>query len=1139
MVYKLIRFLLLVMLGMAAVTTVAAKNTRDTELEKVTMQLKWAHSFQFAGYYAADKLGYYREEGLEVALIEPPLDKAGNAGSAVEAVIIGDAEYGVWSSDLINERLSGSPVILLAVIFQHSPYIVLSRRDSEIRSPSDLIGRKVAVRSGLAQFQAMLKNEGLPLDGVEIIPRTGHADDLINGRADAVFNYITNEPDLMQMRGVEHAMLRPVDYGIDFYGDSLFSSETELEQHPERVAALRRASLKGWQYAMSHEDEIIEYIMSLPGVQQRGFTSEHLRYQAEQMQSLILPEIIQIGHINPGRLQHIADTYVALGMLDADYSLDGFVYSPDVFSDTRWINALLLGLAGIVMTAVFGWAWNKQLHAAVKQQTQDLRKSEAQLKKLAQAVEQSPESIVITNNDALIEYVNEALINKTGYSREELLGKNPRILQSGKTPPETYVSLWESLSRGKAWKGEFLNLKKDGSEYHEFAHISPIHQPDGSISHYVAVKEDITEKKRLGKELDRHRNHLEQLVVERTEQLEYARERAEAASQAKSTFLANMSHEIRTPMNAIIGLTHLLQRSAVTAEQIIRLEKVDIAAEHLLSIINNILDISKIEAGKLTLEQSNFHLGMILDHIHSMLKAQASAKGLTIEVDRDVVPTWLRGDPTRLRQALLNYASNAIKFTEKGSISLRAKILVEHDDELLVRFEVKDTGIGIDSSKLMTLFEAFEQADVSTTREYGGTGLGLAITQHIAHMMGGEVGAESKPGEGSTFWFTACLKHGHGVMPASLSEPTVDAEAVLRTYYAGSRILLVEDNAINREVATELMKGAGLTVDIAENGRVAIDKVRSKLYDMVLMDVQMPVMDGLQATRKIRSMANRSDLPILAMTANVFEDDRKACVDAGMNGFVAKPFNPKNLFLEILNRMPAKEELDLPVKVPELAVIQNTALLEQLNTIEGLDTQTGLRNMRGDAEGYLRLLRQFDTAHGKGMQELRLQLEKKQADEARRIAHTIKGAAGTLGLKALQAAASVLEDYIRSGHADKDAEKHTKKGAEKGSDELLGLTAAISAEQSNLHRALLQFPVSNLSENNVDADPVAALRVLEDLVILLDKGDTAANAVFQKSYALLKNTFGSATEQLKQQIDTFDYQAALKILESMVVADEF
>jgi two-component system sensor histidine kinase/response regulator len=469
------------------------------------------------------------------------------------------------------------------------------------------------------------------------------------------------------------------------------------------------------------------------------------------------------------------------------------------------------------------------------------------VRKLSLAVEQSPESIVITDLTGAIEYVNDAFLKVSGYDRTEVIGQNPRLLHSGRTPPGNFAALWRALQRGDTWKGEFYNRRKDGSEFIEFAIVTPIRQPDGTITHYVAIKEDITERKQVAIELDTHRNHLEELVATRTTELVEARLRADAANQAKSAFLANMSHEIRTPMNAIIGLTYLLQRSQVTEEQRERLHKVDTAAHHLLSIINDILDLSKIEAGHMQLESTDFALGDLLGNTRTLIAEAAKTKGLVVDIDADHTPRWLHGDPTRLRQGLLNYASNAVKFTERGRIVLRAQRITEDAQGLLLRFEVEDTGIGVPADKLAGLFQAFTQADVSTTRKYGGTGLGLAITKRLARMMGGDAGAESTPGQGSCFWFTARLEHGHGVMPVPAGALLRNAAADLRSR-RGARILLAEDNAVNREVAIELLRTVDLEVDSAENGRLAIDKARGHDYDLILMDMQMPELDGIEAT---------------------------------------------------------------------------------------------------------------------------------------------------------------------------------------------------------------------------------------------------------------------------------------------------
>ncbi len=530
-----------------------------------------------------------------------------------------------------------------------------------------------------------------------------------------------------------------------------------------------------------------------------------------------------------------------------------------------------------------------------------LRLSEQRYRALA---ELSPASILMMHQRR-IEFANDMALTLWGAnSRTELLGRSVIDLVA----PEFRVAVEERNALIESsrevvprlpWK-ELRIVRLDGGEVIVESSAVRIELDDGP--RVLSVIRDITERKLAEAELEKYRHHLEELVLSRTTELSQTRDAAEAANIAKSAFLANMSHEIRTPMNGILGMANILRREGVTPRQAKRIDAIDASAQHLLSVINDILEISKIEAGKFALEEAPVAVSSLLANVSSILSERVKEQGLRLLIETGHLPHNLMGDPTRVQQALLNYAANAVKFTEHGSVTLRVLKQEETNDSVLVRFEVTDTGIGIAPEALARLFTAFEQADNSTTRKYGGTGLGLAITRRLAQLMGGEVGVESTPGVGSTFWFTVKLKKS-GEAVAAPAPAAVDTEAEIRRRYAGHLILVVDDEQMNREIAQIQLEDVGVRVDTAENGAEAVVLAREHRYAAIFMDMQMPVMNGLEATRQIREIPGYQTTPIIAMTANVFAEDKARCFDAGMTDFLIKPFNPDQLFAILLRAL--------------------------------------------------------------------------------------------------------------------------------------------------------------------------------------------------------------------------------------------
>ena len=846
-----------------------------------------------------------------------------------------------------------------------------------------------------------------------------------------------------------------------------------------------------------------------------------------------------------------------------------------------------------------------------------------------------------------ITHVNQRFCELSGYSEEELLGSNHRLVKSDEHSKAFFKELWATIAAGKVWHGEVKNKAKDGDSYWVNSTIVPLLNEHHKPFRYISIRTDITQRKLMEAEINKSHRFLQSMTdsmgeavytmnekglctsinpeferltgwlkaeilqqnlheiihfqtfdgtfvptsecpthksikqgkkyisdneyfthkdgtifpvsiisvplyedgnivgsvaifqdISQRKQTEKAlrdaKSQAEQASKEKSNFLANMSHEIRTPMNAIIGMSYLALQTDLSAEQHNYIRKVHYSAEALLKIINDILDFSKIEAGKLEVEAIEFEFHNIIDNIQTLLSDKAQAQGVDLLFDIDShIPAVLIGDELRLNQILTNLGNNALKFTEKGSVKISARIEnIDDDGSLCLRFSVQDSGIGISLDAQKKLFQSFSQADTSTTRKYGGTGLGLAISQQLTHLMGGEIWLESELGKGSVFHFTACFAQ---VDDVTQSQKALNANKLGQPQYQnlinklqGAQVLLVEDNALNQELAMQLLTSHHINVTLANNGKEALECLELTHFDGVLMDIQMPVMDGYEATRKIRAHKKFNQMPVIAMTASTMLGDEEKAKDAGMNAHISKPINIHEMFATMAQWITPLETREARnTRVSKNNDMSHQKKLSALNysLLGNIDYQQALSRIANNTELYITILQKFTAEHQHDPQCIVEALNKNNTEHALLLIHTLKGVAGNIGARELYHLSAELEKCVKSNKNWTLLMENTKKCLD---------TICLKIEQFIAHFELLDESALS-AEQNVEMTQEEIVTLLNELLLLLESYDTKASSLLMEIRKMtLTSDYNNDFTAIEDALNQYDFEQAAGLLTTLL-----
>ena len=836
-----------------------------TPPERVVLALKWYHQFQSAGYYAALRKGFYAEEGLDVSLRVPE-----DGLFAVEAVLSGRADFGVASADLIRTRAEGKPVVALAAVFQHSPVVLTSRADRGLREPEDFVGR--TVMSGpddMPEIKSMFRKAGVRPESVTFVPHRWSIEPVLAGEVDGSVDYLGNEPYLMRARGVEPHLLRPLDYGVDFYADTLFTTEEQIRRHPERVAAFRRASLRGWTYALENPAEVAGWILEMPGVRERGKTREHLLYEADWIAELMRASLVEIGHMNPERWRRIAQTLEEFGAIPAGWTLEGFLYDPgeDGAALRTVLGYALWGAAAMGLLAAGIAYWNHKLRGAVRRKTRDLKESES---KWRSYVDGAPYGIFIADSKGRLVEANPAACALSGYSRQELLGMGVRDLLAQESVGEGEELAREALRAGLQG-GEVLFRTKAGQYRWGAVAVRKVAE-----DRYVGFCDDVTDRKRTAEMLI-HAQKLDSI----------------------GQLAGGVAHDFNNMLAVILGNVEMALESVPVGQpahaDLLEIRK---AAERSAELTRQLLGFAR----KQTVVPKVLDLNETLDGMLKMLRRLIGAR---VELDwkpgKNVWP--IRVDPTQIDQILVNLCVNARDAVgDGGRIGIETGTAVFGEEDCLVHagaiagdycwVAVSDNGRGMEANLLPHIFEPF-----FTTKGVGkGTGLGLATVYGIVKQNNGFIGVDSAPGKGTVF--TIYLPRFEAPVDVPPPRPVAEKSAPTR-----ETILLVEDEAAILVMVRNLLERRGYRVLAASDPVRALDMAAkfAEKIDLLITDVVMPEMSGRDFAAKL--LETRPETKCLYMSGHTPEAlVRQDALGVGVR-FIQKPFTIKALFDKVVEAL--------------------------------------------------------------------------------------------------------------------------------------------------------------------------------------------------------------------------------------------